>query len=358
LTVSLGDRSYPIVGDSLDALGRELRAVLSPRRCVLVTNPVVGALYRERARASLLSAGFDVDTLDVPDGEAHKSLDTWRALVEALLALKVERGTPVIALGGGVTGDLVGFAAASVMRGLPFVQVPTTLLAMVDSSVGGKTGVNTPAGKNLVGAFHQPVLVLAALDTLATLDASELRCGLGEVVKHAVLDGPEHLDWLDGAGDQIAQLDPERVAECVRRSCSLKAAVVAQDERESGVRAHLNLGHTVGHALERTLGYGALRHGEAVGLGLLAEARMGVRMGVTQPGVPKRIAATLARLGLPTSVEIDPERVADAAQMDKKNQRGIVRAVLPVSLGSVELVAVTRSDLLFAADAVAPRRHP
>ena len=349
LRVELGERSYDIVVGDLAELGERLRAV-HQGRVVLVTNTVVGPLHAQAARSSLEAAGFQVDGLELEDGEAHKHLDTWRGLVDDLLDLAVDRQTAVVALGGGVTGDIAGFAAATALRGLTLVQVPTTLLAMVDSSVGGKTGVNTAAGKNLVGAFHQPSLVLAALDTLATLPDEELRCGLGEVVKHAVLGAAGFLDWLEEHADEVLARERQAMVHVVTRCCEIKAAVVSQDEREAGLRAVLNAGHTLGHALERVLGYGRIRHGEAVGIGLVAEAWIAVGRGEAEASLPADIARLLSRLGLRTHLPgVAPEALAEAAHMDKKRLHGMVRVAYPVSLGAVRLAGVDRAELLDAA---------
>ncbi len=259
------------VTPSLRHARETLRAACPGPRCVVVTNPVVAPLHL----GSLLEVldGLDVRVVEVPDGEGAKALTPWAVLVDNLIAAGVDRRTPVLALGGGVTGDLAGFAAASTLRGLPFVQVPTTLLAMVDSSVGGKVGVNTAAGKNLVGAFHAPRAVVAALDSLATLPDAEVRSGLGEVLKHAILMGDAAMDVLKRAAPALRARDPEAMAEVVLQSVRCKAAIVAADPLEQGRRAVLNAGHTVGHALETALGHGVLRHGEAVAIGLIAEAQ-------------------------------------------------------------------------------------
>lgn len=359
LVVDLGARSYPIVIGELEGLGEQL-AHTRVGRVVVVTNDVVGPLYGQAARGSLERAGFQVDVVVVPDGESHKHLGTWRTLVEALLGLGIDRQTAIVALGGGVTGDIAGFAAATTMRGLPLVQVPTTLLAMVDSSVGGKTGVNSDAGKNLVGAFHQPELVFAAMDTLRTLSDEEFRCGLGEVVKHAVLADAVFFGWLGDNVERIRSRDGAALEHVVERCCAIKAEVVARDERESGVRATLNAGHTLGHALEKVLGYGVLRHGEAVAVGLVAESRIAVARGEAEPSLPDEIAALLLALGLPVSWPgVRPELLVEAALMDKKRLHGIVRAAYPVEIGRVRLAGVERAELMDAASRLSePTENP
>ncbi|MBK9644706.1 MAG: 3-dehydroquinate synthase [Deltaproteobacteria bacterium] len=357
-TVTLGDRSYPVIFGALLGLGAALaeRRRLGP--CVVVTNDVVGPLYAEAAQASLRAAGFSPTLLTLPDGEANKTFETWTGLVEALLARRVDRHTPVIALGGGVTGDVVGFAAASVLRGLPLVQVPTTLLAMVDSSVGGKTGVNAKEGKNLIGAFYQPSLVYAAIDTLATLPEDELRCGLGEVVKHGVIDSEALLSALETDGLRVLHRDAEATARAVAECVRVKAAIVSQDEREEGLRAILNLGHTLGHAVERCLGYGAIRHGEAVGLGIIAEARIAELRGEADGAFRARITALLTSLGLPVRCPtLSAEALVTATGMDKKRAYGTLRVAYPIECGRVRLDAVTPEELHEAALVISAREE-
>jgi 3-dehydroquinate synthase len=328
------------VEPGLAGLGAALAQRFSVGRCVVVTNPVVGSLYARALREELAHAGWTPILLEVPDGEANKSLASWESLVRALLASGVDRRTPVLALGGGVTGDLVGFAAATVLRGVPLVQVPTTLLAMVDASVGGKTGVNTTEGKNLVGAFHQPALVWAPLATLATLPDPELRCGFGEVVKHAVLSGEEALRACELLAPALVGREAAALARVVVDSIQVKAAIVAEDPLENGRRAVLNLGHTVGHALERVCGYGALRHGEAVALGLLAVARWTAGAGLADaPDLTGRLARLLAALELPVHApgSPDPGALAAAVGFDKKRVRAKIRIVVPRAPGQVVL---------------------
>ncbi|MFZ5475344.1 MAG: 3-dehydroquinate synthase [Myxococcota bacterium] len=311
-----------------------------PGRCVLVSNPVVGPLYRAEVEAELRASGWDPVHVEVPDGEVHKTLATYVALVDAILDVRPDRRTPVLALGGGVTGDLVGFAAATALRGLPVVQLPTTLLAMVDSSVGGKTGVNTRHGKNLVGAFHPPVAVWAALHALRTLDDAELRCGLGEVVKHAVIAGPDALARCEALAPRLLARDPEALRAVVADSVATKARVVAADPFEQGQRAVLNLGHTLGHAIEAVAGYGALRHGEAVAIGLAAMARFATARGWCEdPGLADRIAGLLVALRLPVRPpgNLDRHALEAAVGFDKKRARGKVKVAVPRLEGHIEL---------------------
>ncbi len=348
IDVDLGGRAYPIyvVAAGLEGLGDAVAEALPAGPIVVVTNPVVGALYLDACMASLRSAGFSPTSVEIPDGEAFKTVDTWHRLVLDLLGTGLRRSTPVVALGGGVTGDIAGFAAASALRGVPLVQVPTTLLSMVDSAVGGKTGVNVPAGKNLVGAFYQPRLVYAAMHTLRTLDPAEVRSGLGEVVKHGVLRDPVLFSLCEERAADARALDSDVIAEMVVRSCRVKAAVVAADERETGLRAVLNLGHTVGHAVENVLGYGTLRHGECVGLGLVAEARWAAQRGDCSAATADRIATTVRRLGLPLAPPpVDPAALIAAAGYDKKAARGMLTTAVVERIGAVRLERVAFTEV-------------
>lgn len=336
--VPLGAQAYDVVvADGFAGLGEAVRGVTGAKRALLVTDDRVGPLWADAAREALAAGGVEADVLVVPAGEAHKNVETWWSIVDGALRRGVRRSTPLVALGGGVVGDLVGFAAATILRGLPFVQVPTTLLAMVDSSVGGKTGFDHPLGKNLVGAFWQPRLVWAALETLGTLPDDELRSGLGEVVKTALLaDATLTGRLLQRGGDVLATVAD--AADVVARCVSAKAAVVAADEREGGARASLNAGHTVGHAIEQVAGFGAIPHGEAVAIGLVAETRWAEREGlVAAPGLAEQVHGLVARLGLATEVpDLDREALVAAMRLDKKG--GGDTLVLPV----IEAVAAWR----------------
>jgi 3-dehydroquinate synthase len=272
-------------------------------------------------------------------------VEEWARVLGCVLDGRPDRDTHILAFGGGVVGDLAGFVAATALRGLPLVQVPTTLLAMVDASVGGKTAVNTPQGKNLVGAFHQPRLVWAPLDTLATLPPRELRGGLGEIVKHAILEGPEALAALEVAAPALAR--GEGLGEQVASSILTKARIVSLDPTERGVRAHLNLGHTLGHAIEAVAGYGALAHGEAIALGLLAVTRLAVELGQAKPAFAERVFRLLTTLALPTVLPggLDPAALVRAMGFDKKRQRGMVRLVIVTDPGQVELCPVSEAAL-------------
>lgn len=340
IDVVVDGAAYPVeLAPGFDGLARAMGAVMRPGRVFVVSNDVVAPLHAEAVRAGLADAGWDVRRVDIPDGESQKTLATWSSLVSQVLDLHPDRSTPVLALGGGVTGDLVGFAAASVLRGLPFVQVPTTLLAMVDASVGGKVGVNSPHGKNLVGAFWQPKLVYAAFSALDTLPVEELRCGLGEVVKHALLSGEDALRELEADQPALRSRDPAALARAVRASVACKAAVVAADPRESGVRATLNLGHTLGHAVEQVAGFGSVRHGEAVAIGLVAITRFAERRGWAEAGLARRVADLCLGLGLPvrSPVELDRDALVRAVAFDKKRDRATITIVVPSAPGRVTL---------------------
>jgi 3-dehydroquinate synthase len=344
LSVSLGARSYPIhIGAGL--LGDA--ALFSPhvggRRIAVVTNGVVAPLYLDRVQQALAAAGApqSVPVL-VADGEQAKSWAELDRVIDAFLAARLGRDSLVVALGGGVIGDLAGFAAAVYQRGLPFLQVPTTLLAQVDSSVGGKTAINHPRGKNMVGAFHQPVAVIADVASLDSLPDRELRAGIAEIIKHGfILDLP-FVTWLEASVEKLLARDRAALEYAVRRSCELKAQVVAADERESGLRAILNFGHTFGHAIEAGAGYGQWLHGEAVAAGMAMAAELSALAGTLRRDEVDRVKALIARAGLPVRGPALPvERYLDLMQVDKKSAGGKVRFVLLEGLGR----AVLRGDL-------------
>lgn len=352
IPVAVGAAYDVVIEESFAGLGVALAERLDPARsegrCVVVTNPVVGPLHAAALLAELRGAGWIPERLEVPDGEASKTITSWQALVDALLGLRIDRQTPVLALGGGVTGDLVGFAAATVLRGVPLIQVPTTLLAMVDSSVGGKTGVNTPHGKNLVGAFHQPELVWAALDTLTTLPDTELRCGFGEVVKHMVIRGEHALAACESLAPALVDRHGDALARMVADSVRTKAEIVAEDPLETGRRAVLNLGHTLGHAVEAVCGYGVVRHGEAVALGLLGVTTYAATRGwLAAPDLPSRLTELCVALGLPSQVPpgTDADALAAAVAFDKKRARGMLQLVVPSAPGRIDLRSVPLEEV-------------
>jgi 3-dehydroquinate synthase len=334
LGIDLGERSYPIlIGPGLiDDPAVVAEAVGAPD-VLVVTNEVVGPLYLDRLLASL--RGKRVASVVLPDGEQHKTLEVMGRVLDALVLGRMNRDACVAALGGGVVGDVAGFAAACYQRGIDFVQVPTTLLAQVDSSVGGKTGVNHPGGKNLIGAFHQPRAVVSDTATLATLPPRELRAGLAEVIKYGLIADLEFLAWLEGELPALLALEPAALAHAIRRSCEIKAVIVAEDEREHGRRALLNLGHTFGHAIEAAAGYGEWLHGEAVGVGMLLAADLSRRLGwIGEPDLA-RVRELLVRAGLPvTAPPIGAGRALDLMGMDKKVLAGRIRLVLLAPLGA------------------------
>jgi 3-dehydroquinate synthase len=340
VNVSLGERSYDIdISRPLAGLGERVRALGFGKKLALVTNPVVKALHGQAAIDSLKAAGFLVMSVEIPDGESHKTLDWANHIYTALLMNGFDRTSCLVALGGGVIGDLTGFAAATYMRGVPFVQVPTTLLAMVDSSVGGKTGVNHPLGKNMIGAFYQPRYVLMDLSVLSTLPKEEFRAGMAEVIKYGVIADAAFFEYLEQNREQVLGLDPDALGHIVRRSCEIKAGVVARDEREGGVRAILNFGHTIGHAVE-TLGNYTLRHGDAVAVGMVYASRLAHRIGLCDAAVPQRVEKLIASYGLPVGLSVLSRRPSvqeflDTIQVDKKAEGGKVKFVLPKRVGEV-----------------------
>lgn len=340
ISVALADCPYDVIVGSglLGDLQGLLTLPASVRRVALVTVAPVDALYAEQVVAGLQARDLDVHRIVVPDGEGAKTLETLDAVYHRLAAIPVGRGDVVVALGGGVVGDLAGFAAATWNRGIPFVQIPTTLLAQVDAAIGGKTGVNLPEGKNLVGAFHQPQMVIADTATLRTLPARELRAGLGEAVKYGFIADAAVLELLEERPDAAVDGDVALLTEVVRRSVAIKARVVAADEREAGERALLNYGHTFGHAIEAATGYTTYRHGEAVALGMVAAARLGERLGVSEDGLADRTVDLLDRLQLPTSgVRVDPAQLWSLMARDKKATSG-VRFVLCTQPGHAVVV--------------------
>ena len=333
LKVELGDRSYPIlIGEGLLRQPEVIRQHVVARDILIVSNTTVAPLYIESLAAAL--GGSRVVEAILPDGEAHKTLATVSRVVDVLVANRFGRDCTVVALGGGVVGDMAGFAASCYQRGVPYVQVPTTLLAQVDSSVGGKTGVNHPGGKNLIGAFHQPSAVLADTSTLATLPVRELRAGLAEVIKYGLICDAPFFDWLEANMDALLAADPTALAHVIQRSCEIKAQIVGRDEREHGDRALLNLGHTFGHAVESATHYTQLLHGEAIGAGLLMAAAMSHECGFIEAAPVERLRRLLERVGLPVKIDGVPPGVAlEHMRIDKKVQSGRMRLVLLRAIG-------------------------
>jgi 3-dehydroquinate synthase len=336
--VDLGDRSYPIeIGLSLwDRLGEGIERRFHPTRVAVISDDVVGPLY-ESCVSDVFGQRWRTTFHRMPAGEQHKNLAAVQALYSGILDSGCDRKTPVVALGGGVPGDTAGFVAATLLRGLPFVQVPTTLLAMVDSSVGGKTGVDMPQGKNLVGAFHQPSLVVISVDTLKSLPIREFQAGMAEVIKYGVIWDDAFFADLESRIEPLLDGDPEGRIRIIRRCCEIKAEVVSKDERESGLREILNFGHTVGHAIETATQYGDYLHGEAVAIGMMVEAAIAEMRGLVQISIRERLRALLLRTGLPVSPpECDLTRIWNLMQADKKTRGGSIRMVLPVTMGRVE----------------------
>ncbi|WP_428388373.1 3-dehydroquinate synthase [Mucisphaera sp.] len=335
----------------LQSLGDHVRAVAPHRQAALIVDEAIETDIGRPAAQSLQAAGFETTVAVMTPTEKKKTLGTVRSLYEVLLQNRLERRSPVIALGGGITGDTAGFVAASYLRGVPFIQCPTTLLAMVDASVGGKTGVNTTHGKNLIGAFHQPQLVLCDTDTLSSLPPRELRAGLAECVKHAVIRDPQLFTWISENADRILNLDPDALVELITRNVRIKAAVVEEDEKESGVRAHLNFGHTFAHAIEAASAYGRIKHGEAVSLGMVAATRMAIAIKLCHPSLESQLVALLDKLELPTWNDDLPvtAMLMKVMAMDKKVADRQIRFILPTQIGQVVINADPTPEQVAAA---------
>ncbi len=346
LNVELAERTYPIrIGAGLVSDPALILPYLKARRVAVVTNDVVGPLYLDAFVAGLRAQGLQVTTVVLPDGEAHKDWLTLNLIFDGLLAARCDRSTTLIALGGGVVGDMVGFAAATYQRGVPFIQVPTTLLSQVDSSVGGKTAINHPLGKNMIGAFYQPRLVLADTTVLDTLPDRELKAGLAEVIKYGLIRDLPFLDWIETHLDQLLARDPETLAEAVERSCRNKAEVVAADETEQGERATLNLGHTFGHAIETGLGYGQWLHGEAVAAGTIMAADLSRRLGWLTDDEVARVRLIHERAGLPVrGPALGADRYLELMSHDKKVSDGTLRLVLLKGVGRAVISAEATPD--------------
>jgi len=349
--VALGERTYAIhIRPGLLADTGKLLAPLLPQpRVVVLTNPVVASLWLAPLRDSLDAAGIGSESIVVPDGEAFKSWSTLQDVLTQLLEQKAERATTLVALGGGVVGDIAGFAAAIYQRGMPFVQVPTTLLSQVDSSVGGKTGINHPLGKNMIGAFHQPRAVVIDTDCLKTLPDRELAAGIAEVIKTAAVRDRAFFEWLEANVSDLVARDDDALVHAVGESCRIKAEIVAADEREAGERALLNFGHTFGHAIESAAGYGTVLHGEAVAMGMALAARLSARRGRIRESDAQRLVALLERLGLQvTAPRFAPEVWLDYMGRDKKNEAGRITLILLDALGRGAVVKDTPAGELRA----------
>jgi len=335
LQVELGNRSYPIhIGQHLISQAELILPYLKRKQVAIVTNTTVAPLYLKKLADPLRAAGVSVIEIILPDGEAYKNTETLNLIYDALLKNRCERATTLIALGGGVIGDMTGYAAATYLRGVPFIQIPTTLLSQVDSSVGGKTGINHPLGKNMIGAFYQPQLVLADIETLKTLPGRELSAGVAEVIKYGLIRDLAFFDWLEAHMSKLMALDTDITAEAVYRSCLNKAQVVAADEHETGERATLNLGHTFGHAVENAMGYGVWLHGEAVAAGTMLAADLSKRLGWLTPHEVERIANIFIAAQLPIQApNLGVDKYIDLMGLDKKVIDGKIRLVLQQGIG-------------------------
>jgi len=349
LNVDLGDRSYEIlIGQGLlEHAGRLLSEAVQASRAVVVTHPSIDRLYGEKIIGGLRRAGLKTDCIQVPEGEDHKSLGEAEKIFGRLLELNCDRRSVLVALGGGVVGDITGFVAATFMRGIPFIQVPTTLLAQVDSSVGGKTAVNHPLGKNMIGAFYQPRAVLIDLDTLSTLPREEFRAGLAEVIKYGVIADARLFDYLDGHAADILRQEPACLGHIVETSCAIKGRVVQQDEKENRLRMILNFGHTLGHAIEAVTNYTTYKHGEAIAIGMVYAARLSRETGRCSDTVCRRLASLVEKFGLPSRLpDLPAERLIESMRLDKKSHDERIRFVLAKEIGAVEIVDEVAESVL------------
>jgi len=352
IQVNLPEQSYDIAiaPASLDQLGEQMSSLGLGNKVLLVSNPMIFKHYGERAIASLENAGFETISYNLPAGEHYKTINSVQKLYNIALENRLERSSTMIALGGGVIGDITGFAAATWLRGINVVQVPTSLLAMVDSAIGGKTGVNHPQGKNLIGAFHQPRLVLIDPELLKTLPPREFRAGMAEVIKYGVIWDTELFTQLEANKhlDQLRYLKSDLINSILTHSCQSKADVVSKDEKEAGLRAILNYGHTIGHAIESLTGYRLLKHGEAVAIGMIAAGQIAVELGLWQKDDTERQNALIEKAGLPTKLPpgLEIEGIVEALQLDKKVQSGKVRFVLPTQIGAVEVTDEVPTDTI------------
>jgi 3-dehydroquinate synthase len=352
IKVDIPEHAYEIAiaPGSLDQLGEQMSKLNLGKKVLLVSNPVIFKHYGAVAIAALTKTGFEVTNYNLPPGERYKTLNSIQKLYDVALENRLERSSTIVALGGGVIGDMAGFAAATWLRGINLVQVPTSLLAMVDSSVGGKTGVNHPKGKNLIGAFYQPRFVLIDPEVLKTLPTREFKAGMAEVIKYGVIWDEELFTQLAASKhlDQLRYIKPEMIEYIITRSCQAKADVVSQDEKEAGLRAILNYGHTIGHAIESVTGYNLLKHGEAVGIGMVAAGQIAVELGLWQKEDIERQNSLIQKTGLPSQLPsgLDIQAIIDALQLDKKVKSGKVRFVLPTQIGAVKVTDEVPTDVI------------
>jgi len=358
LTVNLGDRAYPIyIGAGLLAeTGDCLKRAGLRGKIAVVTNPIVAQLYLDTICNALSEAGFKVLPVLIPDGEEHKNLKTLASIYDRLIAERFERQSSILALGGGVIGDVSGFAAATYLRGVPYVQVPTTLLAQVDSSVGGKTAVNHQHGKNLIGAFYQPRLVLIDVEVLRSLPRREFLAGLAEVIKYGVIEDPQLFSLLEQQAKRVIDVDRELLVHMIEKCCAIKARVVEKDEREDDYRAVLNFGHTIGHALEAVTGYQRFLHGEAVAIGMVKAARVSFEYGFCDSSAVERIRRLIADVGLPVEMpaEVSMPDLIGAMELDKKSSEGKIKFVLCAGIGKTRFRALTQAEILRALERPSP----
>lgn len=344
--VELGERSYPIeIGTGIIRdLGGRLKELGLSRKISIITNPTISGIYGQIVVEGLKRSGFEPIITTIPDGEEYKNLLWVSHLYDELLTYRLDRRSAVAALGGGVIGDIAGFVASTYMRGIPYIQVPTTLLAQVDSSVGGKTGVNHILGKNIIGTFYQPSLVWIDVKTLETLPRRELVAGVAEVIKYGIIADSEFFRYLEKNIEKVLSLDETSLIHVIKRSCEIKAGVVSRDEREAGLRSILNFGHTIGHAIETLTNYTTYKHGEAVAIGMLYEAKIANKMGICNKDIIERLNNLIMRAGLPTKMpEIASDRILETMQIDKKVKDGGIRIVLPEEIGKVSLREVDGS---------------
>ncbi|UCE18949.1 MAG: 3-dehydroquinate synthase [Gemmatimonadota bacterium] len=347
--VELGDRSYPIYigGDILGRVGELLKKNGITGRVMVFTNPTVGSMYLEDVLEGFHGEGYGVSSRVVPDGEEYKTLEYANTLYDSLMDNRIDRSSTIVALGGGVLGDLAGFVAATFKRGIPFVQVPTTLLAQVDASVGGKVAVDHPRGKNMIGSFYQPRCVIISLSVLDTLPEREMRAGLAEVIKYGVIKDASLFEYIETHLDSLLNLEANGLHTVVKRSCEIKASIVTKDERDEGQRALLNFGHTIGHAIETATNYSRYRHGEAVALGMICATDIGVRLNVTSVKTSERLSNLIERAHLPTRIRnVSADAVIEFLRHDKKVRDGKVRFVLPREIGQVMITDTVPDDVI------------
>lgn len=345
VNVELKDRSYSIyIGrDLLKGIGNRIKILIPSQKTVVITNPNINSLYGNILKDALKNEGFDAYFIDIPDGEEYKTLDTAVKIYERLIVIRMERESPLIALGGGVIGDITGFVAATYLRGVPYIQAPTTLLAQVDSSIGGKTAVNHPKGKNLIGAFYQPKVVYIDIDTLNTLPKKEILCGVAEIIKYGIIRDSGFFEFLEDNIERLINLDEDALIYSIKRSCEIKADVVSRDEKESGLRAILNFGHTIGHAVESLTGYKKYKHGEAVAIGMVYAARLSLESGLCSDRDYKRVVNLIKKAGLPATIPdtvaqgFSPDSIINSLYLDKKVKGEKIRFVLMKGIGSVEI---------------------